>query len=135
MIYESGPWRIKLWEIEIDLKERNIAEKFKTDGNGTYSIIEQDIFLSAFAIRKLIDCKSKVKDTLRDFEFNAITYIPIRNIDFLHRRPQDDCYDFNHFERVSLNESIVCNFLIHSYIFFDGAGRRWTYYRIFNKFR
>lgn len=117
MIYESEPWRARLRKIEKNLKKYNTAKKFRKDDSGTYSTIEQDIFLSAFIIRKLIDCKSKVKDSVRDFEFEVKKYTPIQDINFFHRWPQDGCYDFTNFEKISINERTVCNFLIHSYVF------------------
>ena len=62
MIYESGPWRERLANIRKEIKKINTKENFVRNDEKTYSVLEQDIFLSAFIIRKLIDCKSKVID-------------------------------------------------------------------------
>lgn len=90
MIYDSQPWRDLLADIKDEIQEVNTEEKFKSDDENTSSALEKDIFLSAFVIRKLIDCKSKVIDKLRDYTFKVKTYKPIKRVDFFHRWPGDE---------------------------------------------
>lgn len=117
MIYESSPWRVRLTNIREEILKINTKENFENNDEETYSILEQDIFLSAFIIRKLIDCKSKVIDKLRDYTFVVDTYTPMKKIDFFHRWPEDDCFNFDESKKMHINEKRICNSLIHSYIF------------------
>ena len=117
MIYESYPWRKRLANIRKEIKKINTKENFESNDEETYSILEQDIFLSAFIVRKLIDCKSKVIDKLRDYTFTVNTYVPIKKVDFFHRWPEDDCFNLEDSTEKHVNEKVICNSLIHSYIF------------------
>ncbi|MDB6268910.1 hypothetical protein [Lactobacillus amylovorus] len=117
MIYDSQPWRDLLADIKDEIQEVNTEEKFKSDDENTSSVLEKDIFLSAFVIRKLIDCKSKVIDKLRDYTFKVKTYKPIKRVDFFHRWPGDGCFDLEKSKEIHVNEKLICNSLIHSYVF------------------
>lgn len=117
MIYDSQSWRNQLVDIKNEIQEVNIKEKFKSDYERTSSILEKDIFLSAFIIRKLIDCKSKVIDKLREYTFIVRTYRPIKRVDFFHRWPGDGCFDLEKSNEIHVNEKLICNSLIHSYVF------------------
>lgn len=101
MIYESYPWRIGLKRIRNEFIETNTEENFKLNDDRTYSILEQDIFLSAFIIRKLIDCRSKVTDELRNYSFKVRAHKSIKKVTFFKRWPEDGCYDLENYERSS----------------------------------
>mgnify|MGYP005762088955 CR=1 FL=1 len=117
MIYDSQSWRNLLADIKSEIQEVNTEERFKFDDESTSSTLEKDIFLSAFIIRKLIDCKSKVIDKLRNYTFKVETYKPIRRVDFYHRWPEDDCFNLKESKEAHVNEKLICNSLIHSYVF------------------
>ena len=73
MIFESYPWRLQLLDIKEEIQDINTKENIESNYEYTRFILEKDIFLSAFIIRKLIDCKSKVIDKLRDYTFKRLS--------------------------------------------------------------
>ena len=117
MIFESYPWRLQLLDIKEEIQDINTKENIESNYEYTRFILEKDIFLSAFIIRKLIDCKSKVIDKLRDYTFKVRTYQPIKRVDFFHRWSGDGCFDLEKSSEIHVNEKLICNSLIHSYVF------------------
>ena len=72
---------------------------FRKNDDTTYIVIEKAIFYSAFIIRKLIDCDGNLSDEAENYSLEALAVQPFKLVDFLHRKS-------------------VCNWLIHSYMFF-----------------
>ena len=83
-----------------------------------YTVIEKAIFYSAFIIRKLIDCKGKVSDKVDKYIFRLKGVRPIKEIDLVHRWPDDDTHNWEHEETYTKPGAEICNWLIHSYVFF-----------------
>lgn len=115
MIYESWPWKQELYKYRKLLdkcsRQKRITEK-------AYTQIEKSIFFSAFIIRKLIDCATKVSDEVDKYSFHLKAVKPLRNIDRMHRWAEFNDYDWdNHYSLTALGKDI-CNWLIHSYVFF-----------------
>lgn len=115
MLSESWPWKQELCKYRKLLdkcsQQKRITEK-------AYTQIEKSIFFSAFIIRKLIDCTTKVSDEVDGYSFHLNTIQPLRNIDRMHRWADYDDYDWNHQHSVTVPGKDICNWLIHSYVFF-----------------
>lgn len=118
MIYESYPWKQDLKRRKKLIVSHNKAWLFSMNLKTPYTVIEKGIFYSAFIIRKLIDCKGKLSDEADSYVLKADTVKPLKHVDMLHRWPEDDSHDWKHEKNVTVSGRNVCNWLIHSYIFF-----------------
>ena len=118
MVHESYPWKQDL------LRRKNLLLKY----NSTYlleknfetscTVIEKSIFYSAFIIRKLIDCKGKLSDEADSYSIKIKAVKPNKQIDIMHRWPEEDNYEWDKEENVLVKGRDICNWLIHSYVFF-----------------
>lgn len=118
MVYESFPWKQDLYRRRNEIVEYNTADHFVEDDEKTYTILEKGIFYSAFIIRKLIDCGSKTSGEVDHYSIPIIMYKPLKEINRYSRWPDEKTYDWDHYERGQANGKDVCNWLIHSYVFF-----------------
>ena len=64
----------------------------------------------------LVSCTDKEIELKYIFHLKGVR--PIREIDLLHRWPDDDTHDWGHEETYTKPGADICNWLIHSYIFF-----------------
>lgn len=118
MSYESHPWKQDLLRRKRLIHKYNRAEFLVEDDDRAYTVIEKAIFYSAFIIRKLIDCKGKVSDEVDQYIFHLKGVRPIKEIDLMHRWPDEDTHNWEHEEAYTKSGAEICNWLIHSYIFF-----------------
>ena len=81
-------------------------------------LIEKAIFYSAFIIRKLIDCGGKLSDEAENYSLKAFSVQPLKPVDQLHRWPEEDSHDWENEKEIVVAGKNVCNWLIHSYMFF-----------------
>lgn len=120
MIYESYPWKQDLLRRKRLILKYNRAGLLNEDSDQAYTVIEKAVFYSAFIIRKLIDCKCKVSDEVDSFKFTLSGISPKKEIDMLHRWPDEGRYNWDHERSYTKSGNEICNWLIHSYIFFFG---------------
>lgn len=119
MIYESYPWKRDLLRRKRLIQKYNRVELLSEDADDrAYTVIEQAVFYSAFIIRKLIDCKGKVSDEVDKYRFTVKGIPPIKDIDMMHRWPDEDSHDWDRETSYIKSGADICNWLIHSYIFF-----------------
>lgn len=118
MIFESLPWKQDLQRRKNLIIKYNTAEHFEKSDDTTYTVIEKAIFYSAFIIRKLIDCGGKLSDEAEKYSLRAFAVQPLRSVNLLHRWPEEDSHDWENEREVIVAGKSVCNWLIHSYMFF-----------------
>ena len=118
MVFESYPWKQDLLRRKRLITKYNSAEHFSKNDEATYTVIEKGIFYSAFIIRKLIDCVSKMSDEAVNYTLKVWELKPLRNIDLMHRWPEESSYDWENERIITVHGKNVCNWLIHSYVFF-----------------
>ena len=118
MIYESYPWKQDLLRRKNLILKYNTSEYFDENYDRTYTIIEKAIFYSAFIIRKLIDCGGKLSDEADEYSLTAFAIKPLKQIDRLHRWPENDSHDWADQNKLLILGKTLCNSLIHSYLFF-----------------
>lgn len=118
MIFESFPWKQDLRRRKNLIVKYNTSEHFEKNDDNTYTVIEKAIFYSAFIIRKLIDCKGKLSDEAENYSLNVFSVQPLKPVDRLHRWPTEDSHDWGKEKKVVVAGKDVCNWLIHSYMFF-----------------
>lgn len=117
MIYESWPWKQDLQRRVRLLLKYNTREQFKKNEEAAYTVIEKSIFYSAFIIRKLIDCRSKVSDAVDDYIFHIESIKPLKHIDQFHNSLNEKSHDWENRHSVTVHGKDICNWLIHSFIF------------------
>lgn len=114
MIYESHPWKQSL------LKDADIIERWsvkQTHSEYRSMLIEKKIFLSAFAIRRLIE-SHKITDKNQKLSIPCHKFIAKKsNIDLLNRHDLERHYKFNSGRKHSLRIGFLCNQIIHSFVF------------------
>lgn len=118
MILESFTWKKDLRRRKNLLINYNTIEKSEGNYESAYTVIEKAIFYSAFIIRKLIDCGGKLSDEAENYSIKAYAINPLKPVDLLHRWPEEDSHDWENEKELTVAGKNVCNWLIHSYIFF-----------------
>lgn len=118
MVYESYPWKRDLQRRKRLILKYNTVERFDQNDDSTYTVIEKSIFYSAFIIRKLLDCGGKLSDEADLFVIKAKSIKPLVHIDLMQRWPEENSHDWEHEKIVTVAGKDVCNWLIHSYLFF-----------------
>ena len=118
MIYESYPWKQDLLRRKRLIQQYNYPELLGDDNDRAYTVIEKAIFYSAFIIRKLIDCKGKVSDEVDKYSFTIKGLQPEKEVNFMNRWPENGKYDWEHEVTYTKPGTDICNWLIHSYVFF-----------------
>jgi hypothetical protein len=118
LIFESYPWKQDLQRRRSLIIKHNTKERFDSNFDATYTILEKCVFYSAFIIRKLIDCGSKLSDEADKYAITVKAIKPIKHISYMNRWPEEDSHDWENEKAVILTGKSLCNSLIHSYIFF-----------------
>lgn len=118
MIFETYPWKQDLRRRKRLLNQYNTISKLENNEEAAYTVIEKAIFYSAFIIRKLIDCRGKLSNEAENYSIRAVSVKPLKHIDFLHRWPEEGSHDWENETKVVVAGKNVCNWLIHSYMFF-----------------
>ena len=118
MIHESFPWKQDLHRRKRLIKKYNTKEQFEKNSDAAYTVIEKGIFYSAFIIRKLADCKTKLSDKADKYTLQVRAIKPLIHINALNRWPDEESHDWDNETLLTIQGKDICNWLIHSYIFF-----------------
>jgi len=118
MVYESYPWKQDLLRRKRLILKYNTVEYFQKDEEATYTVLEKAIFYSAFIIRKLIDCFGKLSDDADRYTLSVIKFKPLKEVNAFHRWPDESTHDWDHSQQKTVKGKDICNWLIHSYLFF-----------------
>lgn len=120
MIGDSVPWKEALGRIAVDV-ERRAGQKRWTDRTGF--LVERDVMVASFAMRKLLDTPGKISDEAQAERVQVLSHPLVgQQPGFWSRREFWEMFDLdqgNH-ERISVRE--LCNRIIHSVVFsFNGS--------------
>ena len=120
MIGDSVPWKEALGRIAVDV-ERRAGQKRWTDRTGF--LVERDVMVASFAMRKLLDTPGKISDEA-SAEYVQVLSHPLvgQQPDFWSRHEFWEMFDLEQgtHERISVRE--FCNRVIHSVVFsFNGS--------------
>lgn len=118
MIYESYPWKKDLLRQKNLLMIHNAPLNLKKNYDDAYTVVEKAIFYSAFIIRKLIDSGSKLSDEANNYTLTVYGIEPLKPVNQLCRCPEEDTHNWNNEKKISISGKVICNSLIHSYLFF-----------------
>lgn len=120
MIFESGPWKDDLSSYRGKIMEYCSSNYFQNDNDVSdkaYSILEKSIFYSAFVIRKLVDCKTKLSDEADCYALKVGIFESKKQFDNMHHWTSEDSHNWESFRKQTKQGKEVCNWLIHSLIF------------------
>ena len=118
MVYESYPWKQALLRRKRLFLKYNTVEQFERNEEATYTILEKAVFYSAFIIRKLIDCRGKLSDDADQYVIRTKGFTPLKEVNAINRWPDEDTHDWDHYQQKTVKGKDICNWLIHSYVFF-----------------
>lgn len=113
MIWESQPWKDGL------LADAEAVETLRLEGDPSYVAFEKAMFLTGFAVRKLLEAK-KLSDRVADVDVKCTKYPPLdttRIPDLMNWHRLDDFYDFTKPHKTTAKLAFFSNQLIHSFIF------------------
>ena len=114
MIYDSLPWKRDLAQRATRLERRKTQRAMR---EASLAAIEHDVFLAAYATRKLIEAK-KISDEVASMVLRASAFKPrgvtvdVQNWDALDR-----LYDLDSSATLDVKLGHWCNQLIHSFVF------------------
>ena len=120
MIFESGTWKDDLSSYRSKIIEYGSSKYFQNDddvSDNAYSILEKSIFYSAFVIRKLVDCKTKLSDEADCYALKVEIFESKKQFDNMHHWTSEDSHNWESSRKLTKQGKEVCNWLIHSLIF------------------
>lgn len=113
MIWESWPWKQRL------LKDADLIERWarKNPSDRRAFIIEQKVFVGAYAMRKLLESQ-KLSSSFNDRMVNCDVYPALgKPITIANNHKFDKLYDFSSPVRRMIAAKTLLNLVIHSFIF------------------
>ena len=123
MIDDSVPWKELLFRKAAGLRKRRKQKRWT---RASFASVEQDVFLSAYAIRKLLEAH-KISDELRStpvkctsfpFKGSRKHFVSTGDLpDFYNWHRLEEFYDLESPQNVSVDLREFCNQIIHSWIF------------------
>ena len=118
VIWESWPWREELCRVAQRLEARRSQKRWN---ERTTFLVERDLMVGAYAIRKLSEAKKL--STAFEAEQVPATEFPLkgsRHPDRMNWHRVDEFYDLDDGRSVDLTLRDVCNQFIHSWVFMEG---------------
>jgi hypothetical protein len=114
VIWESGPWKRYLARCADALRRRKEQRRWL---QASYAAAERDIFLSAYAVRKLLDA-GDISDEVESQSLRAAAYPPRgRTVDVMNSYRIQELYDLSAQSEVALTLRDFCNQVVHSFVF------------------
>jgi len=114
MIWESGPWKRYLARCVATLGQRKQQRRWT---EASCAAVERDIFLSAYAVRKLLDA-GMVSDEVESGSLRAVAHPPRGcMVDIMNWHRIDELYDLSTHTEVALSLRELCNQVVHSFVF------------------
>ena len=117
MIFESYPWKQDLLRRKRLFIKYNTVERFEKNNDTTYTVLEKAVFYSAFIIRKLIDCHTKLSDEADSYTLPIAKHLPKKQVTLWERWADEDTHDWENYNQETALGKNVCNWLIHSFVF------------------
>lgn len=115
MIYESYVYKDELNRIANRLDKRLVQKRWL---DHSLFLLEKDIFIAFYIIRKLIEAKTKISSRTTNMKVNLVQYMPTgKSLNILNDTNIDYLYVMDKPRNVTKDLIFLCNQFIHSYIF------------------
>ena len=116
MIYDSWQWKKELLIQKKKLSSLSkhywSARRFEKNSHK----IDLTVLTSVIIIRKLIE-SDRLSGEADSYNISVKCYSPRRHIDKLHNWVEDGDYEWGNYETKTTCAKIICNSLIHSYVY------------------
>ncbi|MEC9491695.1 hypothetical protein [Flexistipes sp.] len=114
MICESSYWKDKLISTASFLKEKKQQKQWRAS---SYAKVEQEIIISFYSIRKLMD-SNKLSENIIKYDIPVVEYSARdKQAFFLNIHKIDELYELDKPKEKSIKLRSLCNIIVHSYIF------------------
>jgi hypothetical protein len=114
VIWESWPWKKNLERRSATLNKRINQKRWP---ESSLANVEQDIFLSAYIIRKLLEAK-KLSDEVESIALHAKRSVRTGRVpDIMNWHRLEEFYDLAHAVAVDVCLRDFCDQIIHSFVF------------------
>ena len=116
MIWDSTPWKDELlrsaeWLSRVE-RQRRLTQK-------SLFLVEREIVMGCYVIRKLIDA-FKVSDLTKQLTCKAKNFRNLKLVNCSNWHRLDQLYDLEHGKAGSIEVRMLCNQVVHSYVFLAG---------------
>ena len=113
MIWESSEWKEPLLESAVRLENFSNSGEVK---ESAFVVIEKDVFIGFYAIRKLMDT-SKISDSTKELAIKLKCFPNLKPVDYLNWHRIEKLYDLGSKQSETKTFRDLCNFIVHSYVF------------------
>lgn len=114
MIWESRPWKKEIAHAARSLLARKSQRRWPET---SLVHVEKDIFLSAYAIRRLLEAE-KLSDEVESISLSGMAHKSQgRPVDIMNWHRIDDLYDLSKGAKTRLGLRQFCDMVIHSFAF------------------
>lgn len=121
MIWDSNSWKRQL---AADARYLERAMRDASWNDDRFTALEKRVFVSAYAIRKLMDSQ-KLSDELERQPIRCKSYVSVgRTVDLMNWDRIDQLYDFTRAVPCELSVREYCNQVVHSFVFLLRTTRR-----------
>ncbi len=115
MIWESGPWKDDLKK-DAAIIQRHANKR--TSGESRFVLLEKKIFLTAYAMRKLVEAPAKLTDQIRSTNLTCLEYPGTAAVlDEMNWHNLEKHFDFGAPKKSSINIRNLVNEIIHGFVF------------------
>lgn len=115
MIWNSVPWKNHLSKTAKQIS-RWQAQKRWTEAS--LFRVEKEVFFGFYAIRKLLESKTKISFEARDTQTSVRVYkAKAKSADLMNWHKLEEIYDFSEGTQKPISLNDLCNSIIHSYVF------------------
>lgn len=120
MIDDAVPWKEALGRIAVDV-ERRAGQKRWTARTGF--LVERDVMVASFAMRKLLDTPGKISDETKAERVQVLSHPLVgQQPDFWSRHEFWQMFDLEQGNRERISVRELCNRVVHSVVFsFNGS--------------
>jgi len=116
MIAESYYWKKELLKLADKLTKRTKSKRWWTESQ--HGSFEKEVMIGFYIIRKLIEAKTKLSNSLVASKLDGRKYHNIsKRVTWRNNHRFHECYDFENPKSCKFDLVFLCNQFVHSYIF------------------
>jgi hypothetical protein len=114
VIWESWPWKRELARLAAKMRRRMVQRRWS---EASLAILERDVFVTGFAIRKLLD-SHKLSDEAESIGIPATAHAARgRAVDIMNWHRIDELYDLGASHKLVISLRKFCDQVVHSFVF------------------
>ncbi|MGH2423342.1 hypothetical protein EJ576_10815 [Pseudomonas sp. C 49-2] len=114
MVWESESWKVPLLKLAKRLASLKASRELSED---QLALIERDIFIGFYSVRKLTETPTKVTDQTRTMLLAVSKFANLKPVTWRNNHRLDQLYNLNKSNQEKRDIPFVCGRIIHSFIF------------------